>query len=218
MKGHKLLPEEPTVAMIAAALPHDDTFGPGFKARIYKEMYAAAPKVPAPVVPLVEEVYEALGKNQARTSPENVVDVLHALIETETRAAPQDGKLTVWYGSMPESNGKSNFTAILHRGDVSKGMTIDRSEYPDRVRYEADRVRWLIGELDREPWILDYDAEKHSGYRYPVSEDAITRVEQFVRIYRTRRGLDPNVIHGLDHDKELRCDDIMELVRAVRGE
>lgn len=81
------------------------------------------------------------------------------------RATPANqGKLMVWSGSMPESNGKSNFTAILHRGDLSKGFTIDRSEYPDRVRYEADRVRWLIGEIDKEPWILDYDADKHSDY------------------------------------------------------
>jgi hypothetical protein len=77
---------------------------------------------------------------------------------------PVASGLTVWYGSMPESNGKSNWTAILHRGDISDGFTIDRSEYPDRVRYEADRVRWLIGETAKEPCILDYDADKHSTY------------------------------------------------------
>lgn len=73
-------------------------------------------------------------------------------------------ELAVWYGSMPESNGKSNWTAILYRKDDGIGggvnITIDRSEYPDRVRYEADRVRFLIGEIDKEPWILDYDADK----------------------------------------------------------
>lgn len=79
----------------------------------------------------------------------------------------QQAQLTVWYGSMPESNGKTNWTAILHRGDISSGITIDRSEYPDRVRYEADRMRWMIGELDKEPFILDYDADKHSGYAAP---------------------------------------------------
>lgn len=80
--------------------------------------------------------------------------------------------LAVWYGAMPESNGKTNWTAILHRGDFASGMTIDRSEYPDRVRYEADRVRWLIGELAEEPFILDYDADKHSGYAAPRAECA----------------------------------------------
>ncbi|WP_431018199.1 hypothetical protein [Burkholderia gladioli] len=103
---------------------------------------------------------------------------LHALIGLAIRdarasqgAAPAEArepKLTVWYGSMPESNGKTNWTAILHRGDIATGMTIDRSEYPDRVRYEADRVRWLIGEIEAEPWILDYDADKHSGYKAPA--------------------------------------------------
>lgn len=81
--------------------------------------------------------------------------------------------LTVWEGTMPESNGKSNFTAVLTRKDlsgiesISAGITIARSEYPDRVRYEADRMRFLIGELDQKPFILDYDADKHSGYVYP---------------------------------------------------
>jgi hypothetical protein len=77
--------------------------------------------------------------------------------------------LTVWYGSMPETNGKSNWTAILHRkGEcISTGVTIDRSEYPDRVRYEADRMRYVIGELDKKPSILSYDGNKHSGYTPP---------------------------------------------------
>ena len=69
-------------------------------------------------------------------------------------------KLTVWYGSMPESNGRTNWTAILHRGKMSEGYTIDRSQYPGRVHYAADRVRWLLGELDKEPWILDYDGDE----------------------------------------------------------
>lgn len=77
--------------------------------------------------------------------------------------------LTVWYGAMPETNGKTNWTAILHRkGEcLSTGITIDRSEYPDRVRYEADRMRHLIGELAGEPDILAYDADAHSGYVAP---------------------------------------------------
>lgn len=75
--------------------------------------------------------------------------------------------LKVWEGSMPESNGKSNYTAILYTDDIMDGITIERSEYPDRVRYEADRVRHLIGQRDERPFILDYDANKHSGYKGP---------------------------------------------------
>lgn len=85
--------------------------------------------------------------------------------------------LTVWYGPMPESNGKSNFTAILRRKDGKglEGMTnshcLDQSEYPERVRYTADRVRYLIGEIDECPDILAYDADKHSGYVAPERSD-----------------------------------------------
>ncbi|MFB4406850.1 hypothetical protein ACE3I4_13915 [Enterobacter hormaechei subsp. xiangfangensis] len=88
------------------------------------------------------------------------------------RSAPV---LQVWYGAMPETNGKTNWTAILHRkGDhLWEGITIDRSEYPDRVRYEADRMRHLIGELADEPDILAYDAEAHSGYVYPGNSPVI---------------------------------------------
>ncbi|WOZ57510.1 DUF551 domain-containing protein [Pseudomonas phage vB_PseuGesM_254] len=75
-------------------------------------------------------------------------------------------ELTVWYGAMPESNGKTNWTAMLHRKDDPwGGITLDRSEYPDQVRYEADRMRYMIGEIDIEPCILDYDGELHSGYK-----------------------------------------------------
>lgn len=85
-------------------------------------------------------------------------------------------ELTVWYGAMPESNGSSNFTAVLMRkgqtllDGMSEGFTFARSEYPDRVRYEADCMRFLIGELGQEPDILDYDSNKHSGYTPPSKE------------------------------------------------
>lgn len=80
-------------------------------------------------------------------------------------------QLEVWYGPMPESNGKSNFTATLMRkgGSLfdSENFTFARSEYPERVRYDADCMRYLIGDIDVEPCSLDYDGDKHSGYAYP---------------------------------------------------
>lgn len=103
-----------------------------------------------------------------------------------------DGKpeLTVWYGSMPESNGKANWTAILHRkgeGRCMDGFTIDRSEYPGRVLYAADRVRYLIGEKSERPSILDYDADAHSGYvkpgNSPVIPDWQTQAEKMAELY-----------------------------------
>lgn len=76
--------------------------------------------------------------------------------------------LSVWYGEMPESNGRRNWTASLHRKGGEKHLDafcFARSEYPDRVRYEADRMRWVIGELAERPDILAYDADLHSGYQ-----------------------------------------------------
>jgi len=72
-------------------------------------------------------------------------------------------KLTVIVRSFPESNGKRNWTALLVRvekwdGLVGNcgGITIDRGEYWNRVAYESERARFLIGERDTEPFILDY--------------------------------------------------------------
>jgi hypothetical protein len=102
-------------------------------------------------------------------SEEGLQRALSRMLADPKYAAPQASEaqqpaLAVWYGSMPESNGKSNWTAILHRKGEGlmdgPHITIDRSEYPDRVRYEADRMRYLIGEIADEPCILDYDADK----------------------------------------------------------
>ena len=35
------------------------------------------------------------------------------------------GNLKVWYGSMPESNGKTNWTAILYKDDDIDNMDKD---------------------------------------------------------------------------------------------
>lgn len=104
----------------------------------------------------------------AKKVEEDGYDAMHKAM---LAAAPERERLTVWEGTMPESNGKTNYTAILHKGDITEGMTIARSEYPDRVRYEADLVRWLIGERAERPWITDYDDQKHSGYVPPAKPE-----------------------------------------------
>lgn len=58
---------------------------------------------------------------------------------------------------MPESNGRNNWTATLLGN--GRDFTIARSEYPGRVAYEADCVRFIIGERDTWPRILDYGAD-----------------------------------------------------------
>lgn len=126
-------------------------------------LYTLAPMAEDPDINLIARVFADF-REEACIHGSDRVDGAFIKAARRLIGAADASALTVWSGPMPESNGKSNFTAILHRGDLCKGHTIDRSEYPDRVRYEADRVRWLIGEIDKEPWILDYDADKHSGY------------------------------------------------------
>ena len=77
--------------------------------------------------------------------------------------ATMQPRLTVRLQSFPESNGKRNWTALLVRVDAWHGLvgncggiTIDRGEYWNRVAYEAERAKLLIGERDTEPDIMDY--------------------------------------------------------------
>lgn len=112
-----------------------------------------------------------------------------ALIALARRAQPEgeapqaerpQPELTVWEGPMPESNGRQNYTAVLHRKEstgidlFTDGFQFARSEYPDRTRYEADFMRWLIGERDVKPELWDdcYDMDKHSGYAAPAAQHA----------------------------------------------
>ncbi len=118
---------------------------------------------------------------------------------------PQQNDLAVWYGPMPESNGKTNWTAILYRknhdclmGGIGDGYTIDRSEYPDRVRYEADRVRYLIGELKEAPFILDYDDKKHSGYEEQQSAEV---TPEFIAMLLEGR-ITPDKIASIENEDE----------------
>ena len=108
--------------------------------------------------------------------------ISNALVDRSARAAiaalpPAVPALSVRYLSMPESNGRENWTAILcadGKDDMTDGYCFARSEYPDRVRYDADRMRYLIGETDKRPYILDYDADKCSDYVPPTTPDPVS--------------------------------------------
>ena len=83
-------------------------------------------------------------------------------------------KLTVRLTSFPESNGKRNWTALLVREEPWDGLigncggiTIDRGELWNRVAYEAERARYLIGERDTEPHILDYGDDIETPDTWP---------------------------------------------------
>lgn len=97
--------------------------------------------------------------------------LLAELIETAI-ASLNKPELEVWCNAMPESNGKKNYTAILIRkgGNLHDGMTIDRSEYPGRTRWAADRVAWLIGQREDRPCMTEYDHNSRSDYAYPATK------------------------------------------------
>jgi hypothetical protein len=123
----------------------------------------------------------------------------------EILAAPvvERQPLSVWEGSMPESNGKSNFTVILHTGDITEGICVYRSEYPDRARYEADCFRHLIGdpEFPEKPFICDYDADKHSGYIKPD-----TAPPELAELQATIAQLETKLNNAINLDFERRAE------------
>jgi hypothetical protein len=203
-EGFALVPIEPTQEMFAAA--RTSTPGSNTEkllmANYWRNMLAAAPtaqEVTQQAAPdlhmiqlrLKQILNPALGQLSAQwmaadalyylTKDDSFADIADSLMtqqaakaETAEQAKPE---LTVWESAMPESNGKSNFTAVLHRKDskgfdlFTDGFQFARSEYPDRVRYEADFMRWLIGERAERPELWDdcYDMDKHSGYVAPTT-------------------------------------------------
>lgn len=72
-------------------------------------------------------------------------------------------ELKVRLTSFPETNGKRNWTALILRVEPFDkligncgGITVDRGEYWNRVAYEAECARFLLGERQSEPDILEY--------------------------------------------------------------
>lgn len=121
-----------------------------------------------------------------RYDAKEIAEANRLLALIDQRDAAPGVQLAVWCGPMPESNGRQNWTAMLYRkgGDIfgAGSITIDRSEYPDRIRYEADRLRYLIGKRDEEPDIMEYDANAHSGYvEQPAHDIDLGRVETALR-------------------------------------
>lgn len=79
------------------------------------------------------------------------------------KVTPAQPRLTVRLTSFPESNGKRNWTALLVRADKWDGLigncggiSLARGELWNRVAWEAECAKFLIGERDTEPFILDY--------------------------------------------------------------
>lgn len=81
----------------------------------------------------------------------------------EWQIARAQPKLKVVIMKFPESNGKTNWTALLMREESFDGLigncggiSLARGELWNRVAYEAECTKYLIGLRDTEPFILDY--------------------------------------------------------------
>lgn len=109
------------------------------------------------------DVLSWLGERDLPLTVENAWRARVALAGTPGTGQVKKVELTVRMCSFPESNGKRNWTAMFVRktpwqGLVGNcgGITIARGENWNRVAYEAECARALIGERDTEPHILDY--------------------------------------------------------------
>lgn len=94
-------------------------------------------------------------------------DMVDTIVKVVRKHDAQPNTLQVWSGPMPESNGKTNHTVIIHKGDITEGICVHRSEYSGRAQYEADHWSWLIGDGCEKPWPHHYDTDTHSGYVAP---------------------------------------------------
>lgn len=185
-----------------------------------REQFVKQEGIMSAALKLAKDMFLANDLNLPRTL--EVID--NALTKNEFSPPVQQG-LAVFYGKMPESNGKENWTAILHRksedglfGGIADGITIDRSEYPDRVRYEADCVRYLIGEIDKKPNILEYDSELHSGYVDPLEVQRMKQSATPIPIEELERVLGPDrEKYGFTSIKGEGYELVIDDNRSVRG-
>ncbi len=114
------------------------------------------------------EEHRGRGNDSAAAGAENSAHAVRRLaVQARCAAAhtPASGgpKLGVLFNSMPESDGRSNWTVVLHRANdsgldvFSNGFQVHRSESYGQARYHADRLRFLIGDIPDRPDILEYD-------------------------------------------------------------
>ncbi len=128
---------------------------------------------------MLEELGEELrgrGNDSAAAGAENSAHAIRRLTvqarcATAQTASSGGPKLGVLFDSMPESNGRSNWTVVLHRAKdsgldmFSNGVQVHRSESYGQARYQADRLRFLIGDIPDRPDILEYDSGLSEGMR-----------------------------------------------------
>lgn len=95
-------------------------------------------------------------------------------IAAQPAQIPAQPRLKVRLTAFPESNGKRNWTALLVREEKWDGLvgncggvSLARGELWNRVAWEAECARYLIGERDTEPFILDYGDDIETPDQWP---------------------------------------------------
>lgn len=125
-----------------------------------------------------QEAESFFRKHHGTVNSDNAMkDVIEFAQHYVEKSQPQP-RLTVRLTSYPESNGKRNWTALFVRTEpfdglvgTSGGITIARGELWNRVAYEAERAKFLIGERDTEPFILDYGDDIHTPEEWAGEKD-----------------------------------------------
>ncbi len=114
-------------------------------------------------VSIMNQSFDIAASKDGRKANDILRQALIDYADSQVAAPAGEPRLTVRVTSFPESNGKRNWTALLMRVDPWRGLigncggiTIARGELWNRVAYEAECARLLIGERDTEPSILDY--------------------------------------------------------------
>ncbi|MDD1789052.1 hypothetical protein [Burkholderia gladioli] len=135
-QGWKLVPEIPTVEMLDAALPGDDTFGRGFKTRIYQEMLDAAPAAPAaPVEDVAPNVVEAIAEQWdgcMYAAPGIDIDIGEAIRQAATRfAAKQKRRPFASSAQSVAADAEARFIAE-HGHALAKLLHVDAFDIADR--------------------------------------------------------------------------------------
>lgn len=102
------------------------------------------------------EVKDLLGTEWHENCTSAVKEIL-----AEDKLQPE---LIVVLVSFPETNGKKNWTAQFRRADKTwkglpgncGGITFSAGEYWNRVAYDFERARYLLGQRELEPSIIDF--------------------------------------------------------------
>lgn len=86
-------------------------------------------------------------------------------------------RLKVVVMTFPESNGRRNWTAMFKRAEPWDGLigncggiTIAHSECWNRVAYEAERARYLLGLRSTEPHILHYGKDVQTPLEWEAKD------------------------------------------------